>query len=346
MAATWALATGGGALAQTAPAATAVAPAATPAPAKPDVVRIVRMKLSAADLASAAAWTEDYKRDWGADSTWLDARAWLARGAWMLRQPDEALAFAREVRAAIGEPKPESLIAFGAALEVEGRVRAEREGNAAGAAFFKDAAGLSADVSFRSRMWKNVNRLELVGQSAPALATGEFVGEKPAPLASLRGRPVLLYFWADGCGDCKASAPTLARVRETFGPRGLAMIAPTRLYGPGREGKPATPAEEKAGIAAALATTYAGLPGLPVPIDTDTMVRWGASATPTFALVDRDGIVRLYEPTRLTYDALAAAIAPLLAPTNVATPAAPTTAGQRPAATGQEKTIGVGRDGS
>jgi thiol-disulfide isomerase/thioredoxin len=314
VAASWVLATGGGVLAQTAPAG-AAAPASAPAPAKPDVVRIVRMKLSAADLASAEAWTEDYRRDWGADATWLDARAWLARGAWMLRQPDKALAIAREVRAAIGTPGAESLIAFGAALEVEGRVRAEREGAAAGAAFFKEAAKLAPDVSFRSRMWKSVNRLELVGQSAPELATGEFVGEKPAPLVSLRGRPVLLYFWANGCGDCKSSAPTLARVRETFGPRGLAIIAPTRLYGPGRDGKPATPAEEKAAIAAALATTYAGLPGLPVPIDTETMVRWGASATPTFALVDRDGIVRLFEPTRLTGDALAAAIAPLLAPT-------------------------------
>jgi thiol-disulfide isomerase/thioredoxin len=305
--AAWVLATG---------AATALAqapPAPTPAaPTRPDVVRIVRLKLSAADLASAEAWTEDYKRDYGADATWLDARAWLARGAWMLREPEKALAFAREVRAAIGEPNPETLIAFGAALEIEGRLRAEREGNAAGARFFKEAVQLSGDVAFRSRMWKNVNRLELVGQAAPEIAATDLIGAKPATLAALRGRPVLLYFWADGCGDCKASAPTLARLRERFVPRGLAIIAPTRLYGPGRDGKPAMPADEKAAIAATRATTYARLPDLPVPVDTETMVRYGASATPTFVLVDRDGIVRLYEPTRLTFDALAAAIEPLL----------------------------------
>ena len=305
----WVLTTGAAAVLAQAP---VQVPAATPAPAKPDVVRIVRLKLSAADLASAEAWTEDYKRDHGADTAWLDARAWLARGAWMLRESDKALAFAREVRAAVGEPKPETLTAFGAALEVEGRVRAQREGNTAGVAFFKEAAKLSPDGAFRSRMWKNVNRLELVGQRAPELAPTDFAGARPASLAELRGRPVLLYFWAGGCGDCKASAPTLALVRERFGPRGLTIVAPTRLYGPGRDGKPATPAEEKAGIAAALATTYAALPDLQVPVDTETMVRYGASATPTFALIDRDGIVRLYEPTRLTFDALAAAIEPLL----------------------------------
>ena len=309
----WVLATGAATVLAQAPAPTPAAAAAV-SPATPDLVRIVRLKLSAADLASAEAWTEDYKRDHGADATWLDARAWLARGAWMLREGDRALAFAREVRAAIPEPKPELLIPFGAALEVEGRVRAEREGTTAGARFFTEAAQLSPDVAFRSRMWKNVNRLELVGQSAPVLGTADFVGAEPPALAALRGRPVLLFFWADGCGDCKASAPTLALVRERFAPRGLAIVAPTRLYGPGRDGTPATAAEEKAAIAATLATTYAGLPGLAVPLDTETMVRYGASATPTFVLVDGAGIVRLYEPTRLTFAALAAAIEPLLAP--------------------------------
>ncbi len=294
----------------------AQAPAATPAaPARPDVVRLVRLKLSAADLASAEAWTEDYRRDYGADAAWLDARAWLARGAWMLGEKDRALAFAREVRAAITAPKPELLIPLGAALEVEGRIRAEREGAAAGVRFFKEAEKLSADVAFRARIWKNVNRLELVGKPAPELVARDFVGAQPPTLASLRGRPVLLFLWADGCGDCKASAPTLTLLRERFAPRGLAIIAPTRLYGPGKDGTPATPDAEKAEIARALATTYAGLPDLPVPLDAETMVRYGVSATPTFVLVDRDGIVRLYAPTRLTFDAIAVAIEPLLPPT-------------------------------
>jgi len=309
LAAAWIVTTG-------AATALAQAPAATPttAPAKSDVVRLVRLKLSAADLASAEAWTEDYRRDYGADATWLDARAWLARGAWMLGEKERALAFAREVRDAIPEPKPELLIPLGAALEVEGRIRAERAGAAAGASFFKEAEKLSPDVAFRARMWKNVNRLELVGQAAPELVVGDFVGAQPPTMKALRGRPVLLFLWADGCGDCKASAPTLARIRKTLAPQGLAIVAPTRLYGPGKDGTPATPDAEKADIARTLATTYAGLGDLPVPLDTETMVRYGVSATPTFVLIDRGGIVRLYAPTRLTFDALAAAIEPLLPP--------------------------------
>jgi hypothetical protein len=50
-----------------------------------------------------------------------------------------------------------------------------------------------------------------------------------------------------------------------------------------------------------------------VPIDTETMVRYGASATPTFALVDRKGVVRFYTPTRLTEAALSRRIEEVLA---------------------------------
>jgi len=289
-------------------------PSAVAAPSRPDLVRLVRLKLSAADLASAEAWTEDWKREYGPDATWLDARAWLARGAWMLHQYDRALAFAGEVRAAIGEPKPELLIPLGAALEVEGRILAERAGEAPAAAFFREVETLSPDAAFRSRMWKNINRLELVGQAAPALTIADHVGPIPPSLAALRGRPVLLFLWNYRCGDCRASAPTLAALHDRYADKGLAILAPTRLSGTINDGKAATPAEEKAEIARELATTYKGTPDLVAPIGTETMIRYGASATPTFVLIDGEGIVRLYEPTRLTIAALSAAIEPLLAP--------------------------------
>ncbi|HVT58214.1 MAG TPA: TlpA disulfide reductase family protein [Thermoanaerobaculia bacterium] len=301
----------GGAASSLSAAAPATAAPGAGAPARPDLVRIVRFKLSAADLASAEAWTDDWRRDFGSDATWIDARAWLARGAWMLGEKDRALVFAAEVRAAIAEPSPETLTALGAAIEVEGRILAERQGAAAGVRFFHDAEKLSTDPAFRSRLWKNVNRLELVGQPAPPWSVAEHVGTVPPTLASLRGRPVLLFLWAAGCGDCRASAPTVAEVRARFGPRGLSVVAPTRLWGFEHDGVKATPAEERAEISRVLREEYK-MADLPVPVDADALVRYGASATPTFVLIDTRGIVRLFAPTRMTYAALAAAIEPLL----------------------------------
>jgi len=48
-------------------------------------------------------------------------------------------------------------------------------------------------------------------------------------------------------------------------------------------------------------------------ISTDTMIRYGASATPTFVLINRKGIVRLYAPTRLSEAELSRRIEEVLA---------------------------------
>ena len=44
----------------------------------------------------------------------------------------------------------------------------------------------------------------------------------------------------------------------------------------------------------------------------ESMVRYGVSATPTYALVDKNGLVRLYAPTRLTEADLSRRIESLL----------------------------------
>ncbi len=61
------------------------------------------------------------------------------------------------------------------------------------------------------------------------------------------------------------------------------------------------------------AESYAGLAEVPITIDEATMVRYGVAATPTFALIDRKGIVRFYSPTRLSEAELSRRIEAVLA---------------------------------
>lgn len=278
-----------------------------------ELVRLVRLKLSAGDLASGAAAVEDYKQKNGVDAEYLDAVGWLARGAEMLKQSEAAAAYVAELRREIREEKPDRLAPLGAAIEVEGKLRAAREGRSSAIRFWEDEFAHAKDTGLRARIRKNINLLSLEGQPAPALNTTDFIGTAPPSFAALKGKPVLLFLWAHWCGDCRAQAASLARVTRKYRERGLVVLAPTRYYGTGAEGKTATPAEEKAHIEKVWKDSYAGLEDVLISIDNDTMLRYGVAATPTFVLIDRKGIVRLYAPTRLSEAELSRRIETVLA---------------------------------
>ncbi len=280
-----------------------------------ELVRLVRNKLSAGDLASGVQAVEDYKRQHGVDAEYLDAVGWLARGAEMLDQSDAAAGFVAELRREIREEKPELLAPLGAAIEVEGKLRARREGRGSAVSFLETEFAKAKNLSLKSRIRKNINLLSLEGQSAPELNLSDYIGPKPASFAALKGKPVLLFLWAHWCGDCRAQADSLARLVEKYRAQGLVVMAPTRYYGLGAGGKAATPAEEKAHVEKVWKETYPGLESVPVVIDTEGMIRYGVSATPTFALIDRKGIVRFYSPTRMSEAELSRRIEAVLAET-------------------------------
>ena len=265
-----------------------------------DLTRAIRSKLSAGDLRTGEALAEDWRANHGEDEEYLDGLGWLARGAQLLGQPDKAMEYVRELRRRIPVDSTGNLTALGAAIEVEGRVILARQGRGAALLFYDRELAKVKDTALRSRIGKNISLIALEGNPAPEIDFRDALGPEVRSLAELRGRPVLLFFWAHWCGDCRAQAPVIARLAAKYRDRGLAVVAPTRYYGTGKDDAEASPAEERARIAEVLAANYKGFEAIPVPIDEAAMVRYGASATPTLTLVDKKGIVRLYTPTRMS----------------------------------------------
>jgi thiol-disulfide isomerase/thioredoxin len=158
-----------------------------------------------------------------------------------------------------------------------------------------------AATSIRTRIHKNLLLLTLEGKPAPALAG----------VAIPKGQPALVFFWAHWCGDCKTDIPVLARIKAEFAPKGLRLIFPTQKYGYAA-GKDAAPAVELAYIEKVRETLYGSLMDGATLVNEVNFLRYGASTIPTFVLIDRQGIVRLYHPGVMDYGELRTAVARLL----------------------------------
>ncbi len=291
------------------------APAAPTPPPQIDL-RFIRFKISAGDLPSAESILEVHRAEKGQDAEYLLGVAWVARGAALLGDWPAASRYAKAARdlatARLGTPavfenNSEAAYALGTAIEVEAQALAVA-GKKAEAIRLLDASAkeqAKAPYNLRARIWKRRNQIELVGQKAPEVAAEDRVGGPVASLESLRGKPVVLFFWWESCGDCKMQAAALRKTVEKYARRGVVFIAPTRYYTENR-------AEEKAKIEKAWRETYELPDSVTVPISDEGMLRYGVSATPTFVFVDRKGVVTRYSPTRMTEERLSAAIDDLL----------------------------------
>jgi len=209
--------------------------------------------------------------------------------------------------------EPSLVTALGAAIEVQGQAAAAQGQRALAVQFLrKELATYDAPPELHKRIQKNVNLLSLQGEPPPPLDLSEYLGPRPPALADLRGKVVVLFFWAHWCPDCKMQGPILADLLERYGPQGLAVVAPTQRFGYGAGGRTLTAAEERAYIEEVRDTHYAFLATQPVPLSERNHRVYGVSSTPTLVVVGRNGRIALYNPGRLPKETLEALIVRLL----------------------------------
>ncbi len=285
-----------------------------------DIVASVRAAAAVPDFARAEALLADYQSAHGDTPDAMEALSWMGRGALAAGDTNRAFLYAADTQARV-----EALLgarsladdvhlqtALGAAIETQALARVARGDRSDAVYFLTRQLERYRDTAIDKRLEKNIDLLSLEGQPAPPLAATEYLGAPVPSLADLKGRVVLLFFWAHWCPDCKAESPIIQTLLDRYRNQGLSLIAPTTRFGYIVAGQPTTPDAELQHIIEVRDTYYAFLRGEPVPLDEVNHKRYGVSSTPTIALVDRDGIVRLYHPGRMTEAELDAAIRGLL----------------------------------
>ncbi len=274
---------------------------AVPQPAT-SLVKQVRAAISGGQLPQAAAAVREYRATRGVTPELLVGMTWVARGEFARKNYGQAETLALEVNGLSTDmlkrrpldADPDLPLALGASIEVQAQVLAARGGRTEAVAYLGGQLAIYRRTSIGMRIQKNINLLSLEGKRAPALEGIRL----PA------GKPVLLFFWAHWCSDCRAEIRILERLKAEFAAAGLTVIGATQKYGYVAGGEDATTAMELQYIEAIRRKFYSGLVNAPAVVNEANFRIYGVSTTPTLVLVDRRGVVRLYHPGGMTYDEL------------------------------------------
>src|SRR5690349_1456562 len=178
---------------------------------------------------AAEAKLKDYRARKGVDSEYVDGLSWAARGLYFDKQFERAEEVAKQAESLAKQQLAGKRLdadthlasALGAAIEVQSQVLAQRGQKAQAIALLRKEIATYGNTSIRARLQKNLNLISFTGQRAPTLDLTQHLGPATPSLTQLKGSPVLLFFWAHWCADCKAESPIISQLRSEFGPKGL-----------------------------------------------------------------------------------------------------------------------------
>ena len=119
-----------------------------------------------------------------------------------------------------------------------------------------------------------------VGKTAPDFTLTDLDG-KTVTLSGLRGKPVLINFWATWCVPCFEEMPYFQTVYDTWTDKGLTFLSIST------------------GESATRVSGYLQTNGFKFPVLVDNKgnvaLKYGIMYLPTTIIIDKDGIIKLFK---------------------------------------------------
>lgn len=172
------------------------------------------------------------------------------------------------------------------------------------------------DAPGKDRVTSALQQIEMLGQPAPAIAAENWFNGDPLTLETLKGKVVLIDFWATWCPPCRAVIPHLVKTYNELKDQGLVIIGFTKLYGNYRDERenkgPVPPEQERALIQEFLGRFQITYP-IAVSDKGEEFKKYGISGIPTLVVIDKQGRIADIKVGSGSEEALVAQVKKLLA---------------------------------
>ncbi len=172
----------------------------------------------------------------------------------------------------------------------------------------KQASPTSADrtlqtlATLESRIAATLKQLAMIGTEAPALDAMIWANGSPKTMADLKGKVILLDFWAVWCGPCIATFPHLREWHDQYHSQGLEIVGVTRQYNYtwNEEKKRAEKTEGEVALEAEIKMLNSFIQHhelrhatLVTPVGSQMQSDYGVTGIPHAVLIDKNGVVRM-----------------------------------------------------